>query len=116
MRPFCLVLPLLALSAGAYAADPNAPHNNQGIVAAYHGAPAKVTLSAEDEAKLAAGQMVQKQGQTGNGGHAVAFMNINATPDKVCSILEAGMWHWTPSNWAKFPSLQHCTAPWWVAV
>lgn len=84
MRPF-LLLPLLALSAGALAADANAPHNNQGIVAAYTGAPAKVTLSAEDEAKLAAGQMVQKQGQTGNGGHAVAFMNINATPDKVWS-------------------------------
>lgn len=84
MRPF-LLLPLLALSAGALAADANAPHNNQGIVAAYKGAPASVTLSAEDEAKLAAGQMVQKQGQTGNGGHAVAFMNINATPDKVWS-------------------------------
>lgn len=94
MRPF-LLLPLLALSAGALAADPNAPHNNQGIVAAYKGAPAKVTLSAEDEAKLAAGQMVQKQGQTGNGGHAVAFMNINATPDKVWSKI---------INFASYPS------------
>ncbi len=85
MRPAFLLLPLLTLSAVALAADPNAPHEHQGIVAAYKGAPPKVTLSADDEAKLASGQMVQKQGQTGNGGHAVAFMNINATPEKIWS-------------------------------
>jgi len=85
MRPAFLLLPLFLLSKGAFAADPNQPHNNQGIVAPYHGAPPKITLSADDEAKLASGQQVQKQGQTGNGGHAVAFMNINATTDKVWS-------------------------------
>lgn len=78
---------LLALAVGghALAADPNQPHNNQGLVAAYKGAPPAVTLSADDQAKLASGQMVQKQVQLSTGGHAVAFMNINATPDKVWS-------------------------------
>lgn len=85
MRHAFLLLPLLTLSAAALAADPNAPHEHQGVVAAYKGAPPKITLSADDEAKLAAGQMVQKQGQVGNGGHAVAFMNVNATPEKIWS-------------------------------
>ena len=86
-RPLASLAVVLVLLGGgsALAADAKQPHNNQGIVAAYKGAPAVVTLSADDEAKLSAGQMVQKQGQTGNGGHAVAFMNINATPDKVWS-------------------------------
>ncbi len=80
-----LLVAALLLAGAALAADPNAPHDHQGIVAAYKGAPAAVSLSAEDESKLASGQMVQKQAQSGNGGHAVAFMNINATPDKVWS-------------------------------
>ncbi len=69
----------------ARAADPNQPHNNQGLVTPYHGAPPSVTLSADDEAKLASGQQVQKQVQVGSGGHAVAFMNINAPVSKVWS-------------------------------
>lgn len=79
----------------AHAGDASKPHDHQGLIASYKGAPAKVTLSADDEAKLAAGQMVQKQGQSGNGGHAVAFMNINATPDKVWSKI---------TNFASYPS------------
>lgn len=69
----------------AVAADAARPHEHQGIVKPYVGAPAPVPLTADDEAKLASGQMVMKQAQTGNGGHAVAFMNINATPDRVWS-------------------------------
>lgn len=75
---------LLQLHA-AVAADAARPHEHQGIVKPYIGAPPPVSLTADDEAKLAAGQMVMKQAQIGNGGHAVAFMNINAPPDRVWS-------------------------------
>lgn len=69
----------------ALAADPAKPHDHQGIVKPYAGAPAPVTLSADDLTKLQAGQLVMKQAQTGNGGHAVAFQNIAATPDRIWS-------------------------------
>lgn len=93
--PVILLLAVMTMSRTAMAADPAQPHTNKGIVAAYAGAPAKVSLSADDEAKLTAGQMVQKQAQTGNGGHAVAFMNINATPEKVWSKI---------TSFANYPS------------
>jgi hypothetical protein len=93
------------LSGPAFAADPTKHHDHNGIVAAYKGAPPKVTLSEADEAKLASGQMVQKQVQTGNGGHAVAFMNINATPEKVWSKITA--FNMYPS-WVD--NVQKCTA------
>lgn len=81
------LLPLIALIAAgsAAAADANQPHEHQGIVAAYTGAPPAVPLSSDDLAKLAAGQMVMKQVQRGNGGHAVAFQDIKATPEKIWS-------------------------------
>lgn len=80
---FALALALLADP--VLAADASKPHEHQGIVKAYAGAPAPVALSAEDEAKLAAGGLVMKQVQTGNGGHAVAFQDINAPTSRVWS-------------------------------
>lgn len=105
LRPLA-ALGLVAVLAGssAHAADASKPHDHHGVVAAYKGAPPKVTLSAADEAKLAAGQMVQKQAQNGNGGHAVAFMNINATPDKIWSKITA--FNMYPS-WVE--NVQKCT-------
>lgn len=69
----------------ALAADPAKPHDHTGVVKPYTGAPAPVSLSADDLTKLGAGQLVMKQAQTGNGGHAVAFQHINATPERIWS-------------------------------
>lgn len=94
---FLLATTLLATNLAvspAAAADPSVPHEHQGIVKAYAGAPPPVPLSADDEAKLAAGSLVMKQAQTGNGGHAVAFQDIQATPERIWSRI---------TNYAMYP-------------
>lgn len=81
-----LTLLLLASTAGtALAASPTVPHEHQGIVKAYAGAPPAVPLTAEDTARLQAGEMVQKQSQVGNGGHGVVFQYIHAPPETIWS-------------------------------
>ena len=85
----------LFLSGTALAADATKPHDHQGIVAAYTGAPPPVALSAEDLGKLAAGELVTKQVQRGNGGHGVAFQDIKATPDTIWARI---------NNHAMYPS------------
>lgn len=76
---------LLLLTTLAFAADPNTPHPHQGIVRGYAGAPPAVTLSAEESATLASGEMVLKQVRSDKGGRGVAFMDIRATPATVWS-------------------------------
>ncbi len=75
----------LVLTLAALAADPAAPHDHQGLVAAYKGAPPPVPLAADDAGKLDAGEMVLKQVKTGNGGHGVVFMDIDAAPATIWS-------------------------------
>ena len=73
------------LLATAFAADPNSPHEHQGIVTAYHGEPPPIALSSGDLAKLTAGEIVLKQQQVASGGRGVAFMNIAAAPTRIWS-------------------------------
>lgn len=98
------MLATLLLAATVHAADATKPHEHQGIVKPYTGAPPAVTLSADELAKLDAGQLVMKQAQTGNGGHAVAFQNIAATPDRIWSKI---------TNYAMYPTwvdgVEKCT-------
>lgn len=85
------MLPALVLTLAALAADANAPHEHQGVVPAYKGAPPPVTLAAEESAKLAAGEMVLKQSRSANGGRGVAFLDVRATPATIWSrILDFG--------------------------
>lgn len=86
--PHLLVLCLCALPAllpalPASAADANAPHEHQGILTPYRGAPPAIALAQADLDALAAGTEVQKQVQVGNGARAVAVMDVNAPLDKV---------------------------------
>jgi len=91
MRFVCFLLLLTA--APAWAADAAVPHEHTGIVSPYVGAPPAVTLSAADLATLQAGKMLMKQVQRGNGGHAVAFQDIRATPATIWSrITNYGMY------------------------
>ena len=75
MLALALVLPL-------WAADPNLPHEHQGVLASYKGAAPSVTLTTQDLANLATAASLQKQVQVGNGGRAGAGMHINATVDR----------------------------------
>lgn len=91
-----LLLPLLisllclsGLSGPALAADPNVPHEHQGVLPAYKGAPPAVALTEADLATLAGGAQVQKQVQVGNGARAVAVMDINASTSTVWSKIMA---------------------------
>jgi ribosome-associated toxin RatA of RatAB toxin-antitoxin module len=87
------MLPYVVLTVAALAADANKPHEHQGIVPAYKGAPPAVPLTPADEATLHGGQMVLKQVQVGNGGHGVVFQDIHATPQTIWSrIVNYGMY------------------------
>ena len=85
MIPFLLSLSL--------AADPGKPHEHTGVIAPYKGAPPVVSLSSDEQKALSAGEMVLKQDRSGNGGHAVAFLDIRSTPATVWSkIVNYGMY------------------------
>lgn len=78
-------MPLLLAVATLHAADPSRPHEHQGKVAAYKGAPPPVSLTATDLSTLQSGTHVLKQVQSGNGGRGVAIMDILAAPDRIWS-------------------------------
>lgn len=83
----------LVVFAVAFAADPNLPHDHQGIAPAYQGAPAPVPLAAAEVAKLEAGELVLTQVKSGNGGRGVVFMDIAAAPSTIWSrITNYGMY------------------------
>lgn len=81
-----------------WAANPNEPHPHQGILPAYDGAPPPPELSAEDLAKLEAGEPVLKQVQTkkgeGAGGRGVGIQDIHADPATIWSRI---------TDYAKYP-------------
>ena len=79
-----MVLPLVLLSA-ALAADPNTPHPHQGVLSHYSGAPPVLTLTAEEQARLAEGKVVKRQVKNpdGKSGRGVAIQDIHADPDTV---------------------------------
>lgn len=85
MIPFLLSL--------ALAADPGKPHDHTGVLPPYKGAPPVVSLSSDEQKTLSAGEMVLKQDRAGNGGHAVAFLDIRSNPATVWSkIVNYGMY------------------------
>jgi ribosome-associated toxin RatA of RatAB toxin-antitoxin module len=76
--------PSLALSlflAVSHAADPSPPHPHQGSLQAYAGAPPVITLTADEQARLAAGGVVKRQINYGDGGRGVAVQDIQAPPE-----------------------------------
>lgn len=79
----------LAIALPLWAADPTIPHEHQGVISSYKGAPPTVTLTEAELATLGTGAAVQKQVQVGNGGRAVAVMDINATAERVWSRILA---------------------------
>ena len=78
----------LALSASA-----DEPHAHRGILPAYDGPPPAVSLTADELAKLAAGDPVKKQLQTASGndaaGRGIAVQDIQAPPSVVWSKILA---------------------------
>lgn len=68
------------------AANPNIPHDHQGIVPPYEGAPPAMKLSTEQLAQLDRGKavMVQTQDRSG-GGRGMAIQDVAATPETVWS-------------------------------
>lgn len=81
---------LLSLfTALSLAANPSIPHEHQGIIAPYKGAPPTIPLTAAELATLASGQGIEKQFETSTGGRAVAVMDVNATTDTIWSKILA---------------------------
>lgn len=78
-----LLLSLLLAVSPALAADPTEPHPHQGLARAWSGAPPRVTLTAEQEEKLARGEPVLVQAAKGSGGNGVAVQDVAATPAQV---------------------------------
>lgn len=77
----------LSLVHPSFAADANKPHEHQGIVAPYKGAPPPLTLSASELTTLQSGQMVLKQVAMPGaaGGRGVAIMDIRASAATIWS-------------------------------
>ena len=92
-RRALLLFPLLVMP--VLAADPTKPHEHQGKLAAYRGAPPPLSLSDADLAELQAGKSVLKQVKSDNGGRGVAVMDIHATPETIWSRI---------TNYAMYPT------------
>lgn len=84
IRALILLIPLLGLIAPAHAADPTQPHNHQGVLDPYTGAPPSIDLDDKDLAKLAKGKPVMKPFQDSEtGGRGMAVQDVAATPEQV---------------------------------
>lgn len=82
----CLALGLLS-AAPSFAADASKPHPHQGVAQKFRD-PKPSALSADESAKLQAGQAVRKQVRYGDaGGRGVSIMDVKATPDKIWSVI-----------------------------
>lgn len=72
----------------AWAADANAPHEHQGIIQAFTGAPPAVELARADLMSLRKGEPVLKQQNDGEtGGRGVAVFRVNADRDTVMKVI-----------------------------
>ena len=77
----------LAAAAPALAADATKPHPHQGVAQKFRD-PKPSALSADEKAKLLAGQAVRKQVRYGDaGGRGISIMDIKAPPDKIWSVI-----------------------------
>lgn len=91
MRLCSALTPLLflfLLAPPALAADASKPHEHQGVIKPYQGAPPAVPLTAADKAKLEQGKPVMKTFEEGEaGGRGVAIFRVNAPPEVVWSVI-----------------------------
>jgi hypothetical protein len=78
----------------ASAADPTKPHEHQGKIAPYTGAPPPLHLTEAELATLATGQPVLRQTEGNNSGRGVAVLDIHATPARIWSRI---------TNYAMYP-------------
>lgn len=76
------------LAAGpAHAADPDTPQGHQGRLAPYTSKPAKVSLSAEEKARLREGKPVVRSSRSETGGGGVAVHYIAAPAKTVWDVI-----------------------------
>lgn len=76
-----------AFSPSAMASDPNTPHEHQGILPSFSGAPPVVEIARQEMVQLMNGETVMKQVDQGAGGQAVAIFWVHATPDQVMDVV-----------------------------
>ena len=77
------VLCFLMACMAAQAADPEKPHPHQGIVPPFEGVPPRVTLSEEEESRLARGEAVLTTLEGESGGRGTAVRDVQAPPEVV---------------------------------
>jgi hypothetical protein len=85
---------MLSMTVAALAADATKPHDHQGKIAAFAGAPPAVKLTTDDVAALGRGEAVLKQVESANGGRGVAVMDVHAPVGVVWSRI---------TNFAMYP-------------
>lgn len=72
------------------AANPDAPHAHQGVIAKYQGAPPVPDLTADDLVVLAKGEAVLKAVKDAEGaGRGIAVQDVHADPDTIWSRITA---------------------------
>jgi hypothetical protein len=74
------------LGTAALAADVNKAHSHQGVAEKFT-APSPSALSAAEKATLERGEAVRKQVKHSSGGRGIAIMDIQASPEKVWSVI-----------------------------
>lgn len=81
----CFVFLMVPGSPAFAGADPNSPHEHQGLLKPYTGAPPQIALTPADKAKLDKGQPVRKQlkNKSQKGGRGMVIQDIDAPPSVV---------------------------------
>jgi uncharacterized membrane protein len=77
----------LLASPVARSADATQPHPHQGVAPKF-GVPSPTSVTAEEEAELATGKAVRKQIRSDSGGRGIAIMDINASSEKVWTVIQ----------------------------
>ena len=83
------LIPILStlLGTAAFAADPSAPHTNQGILQPIVSLPDSIQLTAEEQRQFDAGEVVLRQETTTGQGEGVAVQRIDAPIETVWEVI-----------------------------
>ncbi len=78
-----LSLLVIAVAPAASAASADEPHDHRGLLTPISTTPTAVSLSAEEKAKLEAGNHVERHIESKDGGSGVAVQYIKASPEAI---------------------------------
>lgn len=82
-----LVAIVAALASTVHAADPARPHPHRGVLAAFTALPKPPTLTRDEGAALARGEVVLRDIEGRKDGRRMVVFTVNAPPEKVWAVI-----------------------------